>query len=124
MLVYFKNTKPINQGIDLKPEETMKELVARAGQLESKEKLRINMIQHSCTSTDNLTDILLEDISKDINVHIDFQHEFMDSNSNKSTSEIELRYKQLKRNIMQDVKKELNLSFQQRLSNTELHFYE
>ena len=124
MLVYFKNTKPINQGIDLKPEETMKELVARAGQLESMEKLRINMIQHSCTSTDNLTDILLEDISKDINVHIDFQHEFMDSDNTKSTSEIELRYKQLKRNIMQDVKKELNLSFQQRLSNTELHFYE
>ena len=102
----------------------MKELVARAGQLESMEKLRINMIQHSCTCIDDLTDILLEDISKDINVHIDFQHEFMDSDNTKSTSEIELRYKQLKRNIMQDVKKELNLSFQQRLSNTELHFYE
>ena len=26
-------------------------------------------------------------------------------------------------NIKQDVKKELNLSFQQKLSNTELHFY-
>ena len=36
----------------------------------------------------------------------------------------ELRYKQLKESIMQDVKKELDLSFQQRLSNTELHFYE
>ena len=53
----------------------------------------------------------------------------MDSDSTKSTSEInamyeELRYKQLKENIMQDVKKELDLSFQQRLSNVELHFYE
>ena len=27
-------------------------------------------------------------------------------------------------NIMQDVKKKLDLSFQQRLSNIELHFYE
>ena len=77
----------------------------------------------------DLTDILLEDISKDINVYIDFQHELMDSDSTKSTSEInamyeELRCKQLKENIMQDVKKELDLSFQQRLSNVELHFYE
>ena len=36
----------------------------------------------------------------------------------------ELRYKRLRENIMQDVKKELDLSFQQRLSNVELHFYE
>ena len=76
-----------------------------------------------------MTDILLEDISKDINVHIDFQHEFMDSDNTKSTSEInatyeEFRCKQLEKNIMQDVKKELDLSFQQRLSNVELHFYE
>ena len=35
-----------------------------------------------------------------------------------------LRYKQLKENVMQDVKKELDLSFRQRLSNIELHFYE
>ena len=87
------------------------------------------MIQHSCMCNNDLTDILLEDISKDINVYIDFQYELMDSDSTKSTSEInamyeELRYKQLKENIMQDVKKELDLSFQQRLSNVELHFYE
>ena len=129
MLVYFKNTQGITQEIDVKPEETMKEFVARVGQLESMEKVKINMIQHSCTYNNDLTDILLEDISKDINVHIDFQHELMDSDNTKSTSEInamyeELRYKQLKENVMQNVKKELDLSFQQRLSNKELHFYE
>ena len=32
--------------------------------------------------------------------------------------------KQLKENVMQDVKKELDRSFQQRLSNVEPHFYE
>ena len=62
-------------------------------------------------------------------IHIDFQHEFMDSDNTKSTSEIntmseELRCKQSEKNIMQDVKKELDLSFQPRLSNVELHFYE
>ena len=74
-----------------------------------------------------MTDTILEDISKDINVHVDFQHYVMDSGNTKSTSKInamyeELRYKQLKEN-MQDVKKELGLSFQQRFSNVELHFY-
>ena len=30
-----------------------------------------------------MTDILLEDISKDINVYLDFQHELMDSDNTK-----------------------------------------
>ena len=93
------------------------------------EKVRINMIQYSCTCNNDLTDILQEDISKDLNLHIDFQHEFLDSDNTKPTSEInamyeELRYKLLKENIMQEVKKSLDLSFQQRLSNLELYFYE
>ena len=105
----------------------MKEFVARVGQLGSIEKVRINMIHHSWTCNNDLTDTILEDISKDINVHVDFQHYVMDSGNTKSTSKInamyeELRYKQLKEN-MQDVKKELGLSFQQRFSNVELHFY-
>ena len=104
MLVYFKNMQGITQEIDVKPEETMKEFVARVGQLGSMEKVKINMIQHSRTCNNDLTDILLEDISKDINVHIDVQHELMDSDNNKSTSEInamyqELMYKQLKENV-------------------------
>ena len=46
MLVYFKNTQGIIQEIDVKPEETIKEFVARLGQLGGMEKLSINMIQH------------------------------------------------------------------------------
>ena len=125
MLVYFKNTRGLTQEVDVKPEETMKEFVARLEQLGSMEKVRINMIQHSCTCNTDLTDVLLEDISKNINVHIDFQYELMDSDNTKLTSETNtIRYKQLKENIMQEVKKELDFSFQQRLSNVELHFYE
>ena len=43
MLIYFKNTQGITQEIDVKPEETTKEFVARVGQLGSMEKVRINM---------------------------------------------------------------------------------
>ena len=62
-------------------------------------------------------------------VPMDFQHELMDSSNIKSIPEIhamyeELRYKQLKENVMQFVKKELDLSFQQELNNIELRFYE
>ena len=80
----------------------MKEFVARVEQLGSMEKVRTNMIQHSCNCNNELIDILLENISKNLYK--------------------ELRYKQLKENVMQDVKKELYLSFRQRLSNMELHF--
>ena len=63
----------------------MKEFVARVGQLRRVEKVRINMIQHSCACNNDLTDILLEGIPKDKNVQIDFQHELMDSGNAKST---------------------------------------
>ena len=129
MLVYFENTQVTSQEIEVKPEETIKEFVTRIGQLGSMEKVRTNMIQHSCTCNNDLADILLEDISKDINAYIDFQHELVDSDNTKSTFEInamyeELRYKQLQENYIKDVKKELDLSFQQRLSNIELHLYD
>ena len=57
-----KYPQGITQKIDVKPEETMKEFVARVEQLGTMEKVRINMIQHSCTCNNDLTDILLEDI--------------------------------------------------------------
>ena len=49
MLVYFKNTRGVTQEIDVKPKETMKEIVARVRQLGSMEKVRINVMQHLCT---------------------------------------------------------------------------
>ena len=118
MSIYFNNTQVVTLEIDVKPVKAMKEFIARVGQLGSMEKVRINMIQYSWTCNNNFTDTLLEDISKDLNVHIDFQHKIMDSGNTKSTYKInamyeELRYKQLKENVMQDVKKELDLSFEQ-----------
>ena len=65
MLVYFKNTQGITQEIDVKPEETMKEFVARAGQLGSIEKVKINMIQHSCICNN---DQLLKELDAKINI--------------------------------------------------------
>ena len=68
MLVYFKITQGITQKIDVKREETMKEFVGRVRQLGSMDKVRINMIQYSCTCNNDMTDILLEDIYRYVNV--------------------------------------------------------
>ena len=65
MLVYFKHTQGITQEIDVKPEETMKEFVARAGQLGSIEKVEINMIQYSCICNN---DQLLKELDAKINI--------------------------------------------------------
>ena len=97
MLFYFKYMQGIKQEIDVKREETMNEFVERVGRLSSMEKVRINIIQHCVLA---MTDILLEDTSKDISAHIDFQHKLIDCNNINSTSEIkamyeEVRYKQL-----------------------------
>ena len=75
------------------------------------EKVIINMIQHSCTCNNGLTVILLEDISKDINVHIDLQQELIDSDNTKSISKVNAMYKELRYKKLKDVKKELDLSF-------------
>ena len=93
MLVYFKNMQGITQEIDVTLEEIMLEFVAKVGELGSMEKVRIDMIQYSCMCNNDLTEIILEDVSKDINVHIDFQHEVNNSVSAKSTSEINAVYK-------------------------------
>ena len=65
MSVYFKHTQGITQEIDVKPEETMKEFVARAGQLGSIEKVEINMIQYSCICNN---DQLLKELDAKINI--------------------------------------------------------
>ena len=101
MLFYFKYMQGIKQEIDVKREETMNEFVERVRRLSSMEKVRINIIQH-CVLV--ITDILLEDTSKVINAHIDFQHKLIDSNNINSASEIkamykEVRYKQLCRTL-------------------------
>ena len=62
----------------------MKEFEARVGRLGIMDKVRINMIQHWCTCNNDLTDI-----------HELIQHEFMDSDNTKSTSEINATYEEL-----------------------------
>ena len=69
-LVCFTNMQEITQETDVKPEETMIELVTTVRQPRIIDKVRINMIQHSCTCNNDLTDILLDKICTDFNMKL------------------------------------------------------
>ena len=72
MLVYFENTQGNTQGNNIKSEETLKEFSRIVEEVWNIKKVLINMIQNSCICNNNLTDIFLEYISKDINLGIIF----------------------------------------------------
>ena len=63
MLVYFKNRHGEVTEIDVEPQETMREVVMKIEELRDIEKVRINMIKCSCSYGNDLTEILLDDIS-------------------------------------------------------------
>ena len=69
-LVYFKNMQEITQETDVKLEETMIGFVTTVRQPGIIDKVRINMIQHSCTYNNDFTDILLDTISKGFNMNL------------------------------------------------------
>ena len=60
----------ITQETDVKPEETMIEFVTTVRQPRIIDKVRINMIQRSCTCNNDLTDILLDKICTDFNMKL------------------------------------------------------
>ena len=70
MLIYFKNRHGVVTEIDVEPQETMREVVMKIEGLGGIEKVRINMIKYSCSYGNNLTEILLDDISGYIRICI------------------------------------------------------
>ena len=107
MLIYFKNRHGQVTEIDVEPQETMREVVKKIEELGGIEKVRINMIKYSCSCDNDLTEILLDDISGDISINIQ-------NNVDKST-EInsiyhELNIKQVKDSVVQEVKDDSELS--------------
>ena len=70
MLVYFKNKHGQGTEIDVKPQETMREVVMKIKELGGIEKVRRNMNKYSCSCYSDLTEILLDDISEDISMNI------------------------------------------------------
>ena len=70
MLIYFKNRHGVVTEIDVEPQETMREVVMKIEGLGGIEKVRINMIRYSCSYGNNLTEILLDDISGYIRICI------------------------------------------------------
>ena len=82
----------------------MREVVKNIEELGDTEKVRINMNKYSCSCDNDLTEILLDDISGDISINI--------QNKVDKSTEINLIYhklniKQIKDSIVKEVKDDL-----------------
>ena len=66
---YFKNSYGQVTEIDVESQKNMREVAMKIEDLGGIEKVRINMIKYSCSCDNDLTEILLEDISGDVNIN-------------------------------------------------------
>ena len=107
MLVYFKNRHGRVTEIDLEPQETMREVVKKIEELGGIEKVRIDMIKYSCSCDNDLTEILLNDISGDININI--QND-VDKSTEINSIYHELSNKEIKDSVVKEVKYDFELS--------------
>ena len=78
----------------------MREVVKKTEELGGIEKVRINMIKYSCSS-DDLTEILQDDISGDISINI--QND-IDKSTEINSIYHELSNKQIKDSVVKEVK--------------------
>ena len=92
-LVYFKNRHGQVTEIDVELQETMREVVKKIEELGGIEKVRINMIKYSCSCDNDLTEILLDDISGDISLNIQNN---VDKSTETNSTYHELNIKQIK----------------------------
>ena len=92
-LVYFKNRHGQVTEIDVELQETMREVVKKIEELGGIEKVRINMIKYSCSCDNDLTEILLDDISGDISLNIQNN---VDKSTEINSTYHELNFKQIK----------------------------
>ena len=107
MLVYFNNRHGQVTEIDLEPQETMREVVKKIEELGGIEKVRIDMIKYSWSCDNDLTEILLNDISGDININI--QND-VDKSTEINSIYHELSNKQIKDSVVKEVKYDFELS--------------
>ena len=107
MLVCFENRHGQVTEIDVEPQETMREVAKKIEELGGIEKARINLIKYSCSCDSYLTEILLDDISRDISINIQSN---VDKRTKINSICHELNIKQIKDNVVKQVKDDFELS--------------
>ena len=93
--------------MDAEPRETVREVVIKIEKLGDIEKVKISMIKYSCSCDNDLTEILLDDISEDISLNV--QNDF-DKGTEINLIYNELSYKQIKDSIAKEGKDDFELS--------------
>ena len=103
MLVYFKNKDQNFPKVNVEPKETMEELVNKFQELGSVEKVRLTMIRYSCNCGNDLTDALLEGISKEISILVDSDNSSQISGFTVYSIYEELDSKSIRESVLDDV---------------------
>ena len=70
MLVYFKSRHGQVTEIDVELQETIRQVVMNIEEPGGIEKVVVNMIKYSCSCDNDLTEILLDNISGDISINM------------------------------------------------------
>ena len=102
MLVYFKNRHGKVSKVDVEKQETRREVAMKIEELGRIETVRINMIKYSCSCDNDLTEILLNDISGDISINT---RNDVDKSTEINSIYHELSNKQIKNSVVKEIKK-------------------
>ena len=106
MLVYFKSRHGQVTEINVVSQETMRDTIMKIEELGGIEKVKLNMIKYSCICCNDLTEILLDDISGDISINI----QDVDKSTAINLIYHELSKKQIKDSVGEQVKDGFELS--------------
>ena len=93
--------------MDAEPRETVREVVIKIEKLRDIEKVKISMIKYSCSWDNDLTEILLDDISEDISLNVQNN---VDKGTEINLIYNELSYKQIKDSVEKEGKDDFELS--------------
>ena len=93
--------------MDAEPRETVREVVIKIEKLRHIEKVKISMIKYSCSWDNDLTEILLDDISEDISLNVQNN---VDKGTEINLIYNELSYKQIKDGVAKEGKDDFELS--------------
>ena len=107
MLVYLNNRHGQVTETDVEPQETMREIVMKIEEFGGIEKVRVNMVKYICSCDNDLTEILLDDISGDISINI--QND-VDKSTEINSIYHELSKERIKDSVVREAKDDFELS--------------
>ena len=107
MKVYFENKLGVISTVELEKKNTIEEFVSKIQDNGGIEKVRVNKITSSCNCSTDLTDVLLQDIDKEITLVNVTEPD--DPLSHISALYEEVRFKDIQNKVSAEIKKDIDM---------------